>query len=117
MHHSFEEEAGQHDKCDANAAGRQHCMLTDGALQVLFSKDGNFLYTGARRDTCIQCWDIRSTQNALYTIQRDTPTTNQRISFDIEPCGRHLATGVQCPFVLGIDRIRLSMGKFVGSLS
>ena len=29
----------------------------------------------------------------LYTMQRDTHSTNQRISFDIEPCGRHLATG------------------------
>ena len=29
--------------------------------QVSFSKDGAFLYTGARCDTAIMCWDIRQT--------------------------------------------------------
>jgi hypothetical protein len=29
----------------------------------------------------------------LYSLQRATSSTNQRIGFSIEPCGRHLATG------------------------
>lgn len=29
----------------------------------------------------------------VYRLERDTSSTNQRIQFDIEPCGRHLATG------------------------
>jgi hypothetical protein len=34
--------------------------LTPGPLlQLCFSADGNFLYTGARRDSAIQCWDVR----------------------------------------------------------
>ena len=63
--------------------------------QVQFSPDGNFLYTGARQNTAIMCWDIRNTGQVLYTMQRDTRHTNQRVQFSIEPCGRHLATGDQ----------------------
>lgn len=63
--------------------------------QVQFSPDGHFLYTGARRDPGIICWDVRNTLEPLYRIQRATGTTNQRIQFSIEPCGRHLATGAQ----------------------
>jgi len=62
-------------------------------FQVKFSADGNFLYTGARKDTDILCWDIRYTSDVVYRLQRDTGDTNQRIQFDIEPVGRHLATG------------------------
>ena len=114
-------------------------------LQLRFSADGNFLYTGARRDAALQCWDLRHASGEeqwmggrvggwgrtlvlllrflhgtsccccwlailltnptsrpnpmhrlagiVYTLQRQTATTNQRIAFDIEPCGRHLATG------------------------
>ena len=61
--------------------------------QVLWSPDGNFLYTGARRDGDIICWDVRGSLEPLYRMQRDTRSTNQRIQFSIEPCGRHLATG------------------------
>ena len=28
-------------------------------LQLCFSADGNFLYTGARKDAAIRCWDVR----------------------------------------------------------
>jgi WD40 repeat protein len=66
------------------------------ALQVQFSQDGNFLYTGARQDGNILCWDIRNTGEVLYTMQRDTLSTNQRVQFSIEPGGRHLATGETC---------------------
>lgn len=67
-------------------------------VQVEFSKDGNYLYTGARRDPDIFCWDIRYTSDVVYRLQRDSAETNQRIQFDIEPLGRHLVTGEhQCP--------------------
>jgi hypothetical protein len=48
---------------------------------------------GARRDGDIVCWDVRGSLEPLYRIRRETRTTNQRIQFSIEPCGRHLATG------------------------
>ena len=62
-------------------------------MQVEFSRDGNYLYTGARRDSDIFCWDIRYTSDVVYRLQRDSADTNQRIQFNIEPLGRHLATG------------------------
>ena len=68
-------------------------------LQVHFSPDGNFLYTGARRDPDILCWDVRSPTEPLYRLQRSSEGTNQRIQFTIEPVGRHLATGgAQVPY-------------------
>lgn len=65
-------------------------------LQVKFSADGNFLYTGARQDPDIFCWDVRYTSDVVYRLQRDTANTNQRVHFDIEPMGRHLTTGGLC---------------------
>ena len=62
-------------------------------LQVKFGLDGNFLFTGARCNDEIWCWDVRYQSGVVYQLQRDTASTNQRIYFDIEPCGRHLATG------------------------
>ncbi|KAG6492827.1 hypothetical protein ZIOFF_047794 [Zingiber officinale] len=64
-----------------------------GVTQVLFSKDGYYLYTGGRKDPYILCWDIRNTVGIVYQLYRSSEHTNQRISFDIEPCGRHLGTG------------------------
>lgn len=63
-------------------------------MQVLFAPDGNFLFTGARADGELWCWDVRFHSGVVYKLERDTGTTNQRISFDIEPCGRHLASGI-----------------------
>ena len=39
------------------------------------------------------CWDVRHSSGVLYTLRRESAATNQRVAFDIEPCGRHLATG------------------------
>ncbi|KAK9831400.1 hypothetical protein WJX81_001243 [Elliptochloris bilobata] len=64
-----------------------------GVTQVAFSRDGNYLYTGARRDPDILCWDVRAASGVVYRLPRASGTTNQRIAFDIEPCGRHLVTG------------------------
>lgn len=74
-----------------------------GLTQVKFSADGNFLYTGARKDPDILCWDIRYTSDVVYRLQRDTGDTNQRIQFDIEPMGRHLATGGSDGKVVSFD--------------
>ena len=63
----------------------------------MFAPDGNFLFTGARADPELWCWDVRYQSGVLYKLHRDTPTTNQRIGFDIEPCGQHLASGTDSP--------------------
>ncbi|XP_043817276.1 telomerase Cajal body protein 1-like isoform X5 [Manihot esculenta] len=37
-----------------------------GITHVQFSKDGNYLYTGARKDPYILCWDMRKTVEVVY---------------------------------------------------
>ncbi|CAM6069273.1 unnamed protein product [Sphagnum tenellum] len=69
-----------------------------GITQVMFSKDGNYLYTGGRKDSYILCWDVRNTAGIVYKLPRITADTNQQIAFDIEPCGRHLGTGGQVTY-------------------
>ncbi|WOG89875.1 hypothetical protein DCAR_0209114 [Daucus carota subsp. sativus] len=83
-----------------------------GVTHVQFSNDGNYLYTGGRKDPYIICWDIRNTVNILYKLYRSTETTNQRIQFDIEPSGRHLGTGGQDGLVHIYD---LQTGQWVSS--
>jgi len=75
---------------------------TGGITQVLFSPDGQYLFSGARKDPYIQCWDIRNTGHILHTLQR-TCTNNQRLFFDIEPSGRYLATSSQDGRILVYD--------------
>lgn len=72
------------------------CVLeghVGGVTHMAFSADGNYLYTGARKENSIYCWDVRYLSGSVYQIERESKRTNQRIYFDIEPCGRVLATG------------------------
>ncbi|KAK3011111.1 hypothetical protein RJ639_012670, partial [Escallonia herrerae] len=80
-----------------------------GVTHVQFSKDGNYLFTGGRKDPYILCWDIRKTVDIVY---KSSDTTNQRIQFDIEPVGRHLGTGGQDGLVHIYD---LQTGQWVSS--
>lgn len=63
-----------------------------GITQVTFSPDGNYLYTAARRDSEIICWDLRQTGGEVFRLPR-AGDTNQRIAFDIHSSGRWLSTG------------------------
>ncbi|KAI3937116.1 hypothetical protein MKX01_015331 [Papaver californicum] len=83
-----------------------------GVTHVQFSKDGNYLYTGARKDPYILCWDIRKTVGIVYKLYRSSDSTNQRIFFDIEPSGQHLGTGGQDGQVHIYD---LQTGQWVSS--
>ncbi|TVU43925.1 hypothetical protein EJB05_03346 [Eragrostis curvula] len=68
-----------------------------GVTQVLFSKDGNYLYTGGRKYPYILCWDIRNTVDIVYKVSCciDQLILLIKEYIDIEPCGKHLATGGQ----------------------
>lgn len=83
-----------------------------GITHIQFSKDGNYLYTGGRKDPYILCWDIRKSVEIVYKLYRSSEHTNQRIFFDIEPCGQHLGTGGQDGFVHVYD---LQTGQWVTS--
>lgn len=58
-----------------------------------FSPDGNKLFSGARKDSVIQCWDMRWPGRILYTFDRPV-TTNQRIYFDLDKNGHWLVSGI-----------------------
>ena len=79
---------------------------------MLWSPDGNFLYTGARRDGDIICWDVRASLEPLYHMQRETRSTNQRIQFSIEPCGRHLATGAAGNVFCQLEAFRKALVRY-----
>ncbi|XP_060781268.1 telomerase Cajal body protein 1 isoform X2 [Neoarius graeffei] len=63
-----------------------------GVTHLLFSPDGNHLYTGARKDPEILCWDLRDPGQVLFSLRRNV-STNQRIYFDLDPSGRYLVSG------------------------
>ncbi|XP_054457447.1 telomerase Cajal body protein 1 [Anoplopoma fimbria] len=63
-----------------------------GLTHLLFSPDGNYLYTGGRKDPEILCWDLRDPGKVLFSLKRNV-ATNQRIYFDLDLSGRYLLSG------------------------
>ena len=51
------------------------------------------MFSGARRDAAILCWDVRYTGECLYRLQPHAAASAQRIAFDIEPSGKLLFAG------------------------
>uniref|UniRef100_A0A1B6D0K4 WD repeat-containing protein 79 n=2 Tax=Clastoptera arizonana TaxID=38151 RepID=A0A1B6D0K4_9HEMI len=75
--------------------GEALCILKGqmrGLTQIQFSPDGCLLYSGARNDNDIMCWDMRNLGKVLFLLQRNV-TTNQRIQFDITLDGKYLISG------------------------
>lgn len=63
-----------------------------GLTHMMFSPDGPCLYTGARMDHEIICWDLRNPGKVLFSLYRNV-ATNQRIYFDLTPDGNTLVSG------------------------
>ncbi|XP_041034930.1 telomerase Cajal body protein 1 [Carcharodon carcharias] len=63
-----------------------------GVTHVMFSPDGNLLYTGGRKDPEILCWDLRQPGKVLFSMLRSA-TTNQRMYFDLDLYGRYVVSG------------------------
>ncbi|XP_039279741.1 telomerase Cajal body protein 1 isoform X2 [Nilaparvata lugens] len=63
-----------------------------GITHLIFSPDGNRLYSGSRRDSEIVCWDVRNPGAVLFSMLRSV-NTQQRIYFDLTPDGSSLVTG------------------------
>jgi hypothetical protein len=75
------------------------CALQLSALEfavttLRWSPCGNCLYVGGRKHDDIVCWDVRHTRSEVGRVHREL-NTNQRMDFDISPCGRYLFTGNQ----------------------
>lgn len=63
-----------------------------GLTHLLFSPDGNYLYTGGRKDSEILCWDLREPGKVVFSLKRNV-ATNQRIYFDLDLSGKYLLSG------------------------
>ncbi|CAH1636801.1 unnamed protein product [Spodoptera littoralis] len=63
-----------------------------GVTQVKFTPDGRYLVSGARKDNRLLLWDIRYYRRPLNILPR-VVETNQRVYFDISPCGKYLVSG------------------------
>lgn len=57
-----------------------------------FTPNGLQLVSGARKDDRLLVWDIRYYRRPLNILSR-VVNTNQRIYFDISPCGKYLVSG------------------------
>uniref|UniRef100_A0A0D9VYR5 Anaphase-promoting complex subunit 4 WD40 domain-containing protein n=1 Tax=Leersia perrieri TaxID=77586 RepID=A0A0D9VYR5_9ORYZ len=73
--------------------GQTTAVYAESNMEPLYVLHGQL--GGVTQDPYILCWDIRNTVDIVYKLYRSSDTTNQRIHFDIEPCGRHLGTGGQ----------------------
>ncbi|KAJ0407271.1 hypothetical protein P43SY_008046 [Pythium insidiosum] len=81
----YSEDTGEEILCLRDHDGR-------GITQVQFSPCGNYLYTAARRDATINCWDVRHSLQVVQSFSR-LADTNQRIEFDVHCTGRYLIAG------------------------
>lgn len=57
-----------------------------------FTPNGLQLVSGARKDHRLLVWDIRYYRRPLNILSR-VVNTNQRVYFDISPCGKYLISG------------------------
>lgn len=73
-----------------------------GVTQVLFSPTGNHLFSGARKDCGIMCWDLRNMHVPLFRCERNV-RSNQRFLFDIDSSGSYIVTGGQDGHVSVLD--------------
>lgn len=63
-----------------------------GVTDIKFSRSGQYVYAGCRKDEWVYCWDIRNTSEEVYKYKRDCPTS-QRLYFDLDPTDQFLAVG------------------------
>ena len=67
-----------------------------GITCLKFSSCGKYLFSGARKDDFILCWDLKNSRNPLASFPRNC-NSNQRIQFDVS--GSELVTGGTDGFV------------------
>jgi telomerase Cajal body protein 1 len=63
-----------------------------GVSCVRWSPCGRMIWVGGRNCDVISCWDVRKTQKEVGRVHREL-RSNQKLSFDIDPWGKYLATG------------------------
>ena len=96
---------------------------TDAATTLAWSPCGWYLYSAARRDGAVRCWDVRGAASVLpaaaagggggggtlgggcaLSLSRASRWTQQRIALAVEPvAGRHLLSGGEDGWVRAFD--------------
>lgn len=79
-----------------------------GVTQLAFHPlHPDILFAASRRSTAIQVFDMRDTTAPIARLERPA-STNQRISFDVDPWGRWVAGGdeVSCKSVSELTSVR-----------
>ncbi|CAH1116130.1 unnamed protein product [Phaedon cochleariae] len=74
---------------------RHLCKLNGhkgGITTMAFSLDGFRLYSGARKDKDIICWDLRVPGRPMFCVPREV-NTNQKINIDLSLDGKWLVSG------------------------
>lgn len=95
------------------------CALLLGGLDcgvtcLKWSPCGRYLWVGGRNNSELQCWDIRATQSIVGSVHRKL-TSNQRMTFDIDPWGKYLSTGDQDGKIMFYDTTTFELVKTVDS--
>lgn len=67
-------------------------IASGGVTHMKFIPGTLKLVSGARKDHRLFVWDIRYYRKPLNILSR-VVNTNQRIYFDISPCGKYLVSG------------------------
>lgn len=78
------------ERSDEHTIAVFHAAHAGGVTQLLFSPNGHYLFSGARKDAQLICWDLR-TQTPLCRFRRQC-NTNQRLQFAVSASGQHLST-------------------------
>ncbi|KAL0970222.1 hypothetical protein UPYG_G00238940 [Umbra pygmaea] len=89
---SYSRTAGLYSSQDGSLLALLPPRHNGGVTHLFFSPDGNYLYTGGRKDPEVLCWDLRDPGKVLFSMKRNV-ATNQRIYFDLDPSGRYLLSG------------------------
>lgn len=63
-----------------------------GITSMAFSLDGYRLYSGARKDSQIFCWDLRVPGRPMFVLTREC-NTNQKIAIELSKCNNYLVSG------------------------
>ncbi|XP_072395877.1 telomerase Cajal body protein 1 homolog [Diabrotica undecimpunctata] len=74
---------------------RHLCKLNGhkgGITTMAFSLDGFRLYSGARKDKEVICWDLRVPGRPMFCLAREV-NTNQKINIDLSVDGKWLVSG------------------------
>ena len=78
---------------DGDLISNVEAFHSNGITQLKFSPDGRRLYSAARMDERIACWDLRM-RKVLREFRRKADT-NQRVYFDVDSAERYLCSGTR----------------------